>query len=326
MINPRIGIPTAMYNHYFYPFLKTFWQEVGFIPVFSPATNRTILDMGVRAAVDEACLPLKVFYGHVATLDAMQLDYLFLPRYSSVERATYLCPKSMGLPDMVKAELDLITPQVVANIDLARGECGFREEIHHWGRELKIGRLKLSRAWQQAIKSQTQVSALAREHQLTYSEAVNAWDTKVFPAPSQEDLITIGLVGHGYLTYDEQISLDLLNTLKSMGVRVKTPEMLAAKVINTYGARLPKKVFWSLGHSIMGAALAWQDQKMVDGIIHTTCFGCGPNSLIGEMLQQQIKQVPLLMLNIDEHTGPAGQQTRLEAFLDLLERKKRHAS
>ncbi|MGE5379839.1 MAG: acyl-CoA dehydratase activase-related protein [Methylocystaceae bacterium] len=327
MKGPRIGIPDAMYNRYFYPFIKTFWQEVGFIPVFSAPTNREILDTGVRAAVDEACLPLKVYYGHVASLEAMQLDYLMLPRFTSVEERAYLCPKSMGLPYMVKAEMNLHTPLVIPSIDLSRGDTLFRKELHFWGQRLKISRLRLSRGLQQAYQAQAAVGSLARKNQLTYPQAIQLWDTgtvshKHVPVPGR---ITVGLVGHGYLTYDDQISLGLTSTLEQMGIRVQTPEMLNHQLVNEYSLKLPKRVFWSLGYNIMGAALAWQDRQMVDGIIHITCFGCGPNSLIGEMLQQNITQLPLLMLTIDEHTGQAGQQTRLEAFIDLLERKKRHA-
>jgi len=327
MIQPRIGIPSAMYNRYFYPFLKTFWQEIGFIPVFSPPTNRNIMDTGVRAAVDEACLPLKVFYGHVAVLDRMELDYLLLPRFTAVEYKTYLCPKSMGLPDMVRAEMNLTTPLVIPHIDFSRGQAGFRHELAHWGKKLQLKPSKVTKAWKQALDEQAQVARLARQQQLTYPQAIRAWEEGV---PQQDHSpskagITVGLLGHGYLTYDDQISLNLLTTLKQMGVNTVTPEMLSPRLIDNYGQQLPKKVFWSLGHNIMGAALAWQDQGMVDGIIHTTCFGCGPNSIVGEMLQHQTTRVPLLMLSMDEHTGAAGMQTRLEAFIDLLERKKRYA-
>lgn len=328
MTQPQIGIPRAMYNHYFYPFLKTFWQEVGFIPVFSQPTNRHIMDAGVQAAVDEACLPVKVFYGHVAVLDSMQLDYLLLPRYSAVENRTYLCPKSMGLPDMVRAEMNLTTPLIIPHIDFSHGESGFRQELYQWGKKLQVKRSKLTKAWQQAVIEQSRVARIARQQQLAYPQAIRMWEDGSIPpckAHDQTDGITVGVLGHGYLTYDEQISLNLLPTLEQMGVKTLTPEMLSPQMIDIYAEKLPKKLFWSLGHNIMGAALAWQDRGLVDGIIHTTCFGCGPNSIVGEMLQHQTTRVPLLMLSMDEHTGAAGMQTRIEAFIDLLERKKRNA-
>jgi len=35
---------------------------------------------------------------------------------------------------------------------------------------------------------------------------------------------------------------------------------------------------------------------------------------------QEAYKVPIMTLIVDEHTGQAGMQTRLEAFVDLLER------
>ena len=54
-------------------------------------------------------------------------------------------------------------------------------------------------------------------------------------------------------------------------------------------------------------------------------FGCGPDSLMIERITRRSKQFnkPLLNLTIDEHTGEAGFITRLEAFVDMLYRKKR---
>ena len=63
----------------------------------------------------------------------------------------------------------------------------------------------------------------------------------------------------------------------------------------------------------------------IDGIITLTAFGCGPDSLMVERITRKAKRFnkPLLNLTIDEQTGEAGFITRLEAFVDMLFRKKR---
>ena len=67
-----------------------------------------------------------------------------------------------------------------------------------------------------------------------------------------------------------------------------------------------------------------KDNK-IDGIITLNAFGCGPDSLMIERITRKAKEFgkPLLSLTIDEHTGEAGFITRLEAFIDMLFRKKR---
>ena len=56
-----------------------------------------------------------------------------------------------------------------------------------------------------------------------------------------------------------------------------------------------------------------------------TAFGCGPDSLMVERITRYAKRLkkPLLNLTVDEHTGEAGFITRIEAFTDMLFRKKR---
>ena len=63
----------------------------------------------------------------------------------------------------------------------------------------------------------------------------------------------------------------------------------------------------------------------IDGIVTLNAFGCGPDSLMIERITRKAKDSgkPILSLTIDEHTGEAGFITRLEAFIDMLYRKKR---
>ena len=71
--------------------------------------------------------------------------------------------------------------------------------------------------------------------------------------------------------------------------------------------------------------VVFADKKGKDGIIHISPFTCMP-----EIMSQNIfptmrndHDIPLLALIMDEQTGKAGYITRLEAFVDLMRRKKR---
>ena len=65
-------------------------------------------------------------------------------------------------------------------------------------------------------------------------------------------------------------------------------------------------------------------QERVDGVIHLAPFGCTPEVMAHNALLtlQRECQVPILSLSFDEHTGRAGFLTRLEAFVDILERRR----
>jgi predicted nucleotide-binding protein (sugar kinase/HSP70/actin superfamily) len=58
----------------------------------------------------------------------------------------------------------------------------------------------------------------------------------------------------------------------------------------------------------------------LSGAIEISAFACGCDSVLKEFVEKKFKEnkIPFLYLIIDEHTGEAGFQTRLEAFLDTL--------
>lgn len=62
----------------------------------------------------------------------------------------------------------------------------------------------------------------------------------------------------------------------------------------------------------------------VDGIIHVLPFSCMPEIVAQNILPKVSKKenIPVLELVLDEQTGKTGNITRIEAFVDLIKRKK----
>ena len=62
----------------------------------------------------------------------------------------------------------------------------------------------------------------------------------------------------------------------------------------------------------------------IDGVIHIMPFSCMPEIVSQNILSKVSKEenIPVLSLVFDEQTGKAGYMTRIEAFIDLIKRKK----
>ena len=60
----KIGIPKGLLYYKYYPFIETFFTELGAEIILSPDTNKDILNEGVKNCVDDACVPIKIFHGH----------------------------------------------------------------------------------------------------------------------------------------------------------------------------------------------------------------------------------------------------------------------
>lgn len=318
----RVGIPRALLYYSFYPMWKGFFKALGTEVKVSSKTTKAILDMGVKHSVDDACLPVKLYFGHVLELRD-KVDYLFLPRLVSVERKTYICPKFLGLPDMIRYNIPNLPPIIDVTINMSKNEKELYNAFLEVGSLFTKNRLAVRRAFKTGLQELERFKKLTQIGFLPH-EAIEQMDAGLIAQnfnPHTKSDITIAIIGHGYNIYDSYISMNLIQKLRDMGVKVVTPDNLPEDVIAERSNELPKKLFWSLGKQMIGSAFHYMRLDDIDGIIHVASFGCGPDSFTQEIIERTLrrqKHVPLLNLTIDEHTGEAGIITRLEAFIDMI--------
>lgn len=315
----RVGIPRALLYYEDYPFWQHLLTTLGLEVVLSPRTHKGIVDQGVRLALDEACLPVKICYGHLAAFRAMDVDVILLPRYVSQEKRTYLCPKLMGLPDMV-VSIPGVPRLLKPCVDFTKsGLDGLAKEL---ARELGLAHKLVAQAAREATAYQEEVRIFLRKQGITPDLAFDT-EAPIAALPSAPTL-KIGVLGHPYNLYDAYLNMDLLKRLRRWGIAVITPELLEPEAIAKAASKLPKRLFWSLGERIVGAALLLMQNENVAGMLHLAAFGCGLDSIVGEIIARRagrLGRIPLMTINIDEHTGQAGLITRLEAFVDMLRRR-----
>lgn len=324
----KIGIPRALFFYCYYPLWRAFFENLGLEVVLSPETNKAILDDGIRTTLSEACLPVKVFFGHALAI-ADQVDYLFVPRITRVEPKAYICPKFMGLPDMLRARLQNLPVLIDTVVDAGRegdsiqcwDDC-FQEvgSIFTKDKQLVDSSIKAALQAQHQFKKRLTVGMLL-------PEALEDLEIYKVAATSQpRRSLKVGLIGHPYNLYDPYISMNLIKKLYALGASVVTPESLTENEIEKKARKLPKRLFWTLGKRMIGSALNFYHSRQLNGLIYLTSFGCGPEALVEEMVARWAKQqgdLPLMMLTIDEHTGEAGMITRLEAFTEMIKRRQK---
>ena len=119
------------------------------------------------------------------------------------------------------------------------------------------------------------------------------------------------------------MSMNTIERLRDMDVNVVTFDMLpdyAVKKDKNY----IKEPFWIFARKIYNASKYLIREGNMDGIIHLTAFGCGPDSIIGRLMEGDCEEngIPFLTLRVDEHTGDNHTQTRLEAYIDMLKMRK----
>jgi predicted nucleotide-binding protein (sugar kinase/HSP70/actin superfamily) len=139
--------------------------------------------------------------------------------------------------------------------------------------------------------------------------------------------LRVAFIGHPYNLFDPDINKDTLGVARQLGMEIVTPDRLPEHLIERELLGFSKEIYWSTGREIVGSLFHFLSGG-VDGVVFLTSFKCGIDALLQEFVKRMIRirkeyTAPLLVLTFDEHTGREGLFTRLEAFKDVMEERKR---
>ncbi len=322
-----IGIPRGMSFYNNYPFYYGFFTDLGIKIVLSDVTTKHTMSSGSSLVVTETCLPIKIYIGHVLNLIDKGIDKIFVPSIQSIAPKIYNCSKIRGLPDLVRNVVKKDFTMIEATLDKSEKNQGLYEFLAEMVKPFGITDMeRIKKASKAGWRTYNNFYVMSKSG-MSYKKAMNyALQGKVFiESQTKEYPISIALVSHGYNIFDERASMKIFDKLEAMDVRVYSSLELSNEQMDDGIATLGQDMYWANEREMTGAAGHYMKDSKIDGIITLTAFGCGPDSLMIERITRKAKRFnkPLLNLTIDEQTGEAGFITRLEAFVDMLFRKKR---
>jgi len=335
-----IGIPRALVYYYFYPQWKTFFEELGYKVVLSDNTSKRIVDLGVKVTISDACIPVKIYFGHVLDLVEKGVDAIFSPRLVSIDTNATFCPKFLGLPDMVRYSVDNLPLWIDERIDNRRRGYREKEFFINIGKRLSRSKKEVRPAYQKALEAQQDFRRMITEGKMPALEAIKVNNRKgdvneaidkyrerlelLVDKPGPRRL-HYAILGYVYLLYDDFVNANFLKKLEDMNITPHTFDMLSEEAIAAQTEKLPRDMFWMFSNRVVKAAYHYMDEEKLDGIIHLSAFGCGPDAMTTKIIELHAKyhaHVPYIRILLDEHTGEAGLMTRLESFTDMIRRKE----
>lgn len=157
-----------------------------------------------------------------------------------------------------------------------------------------------------------------------------------------KEVLYVDITGEIYLVCDKFSNQDVVKELGKMGVQTRKSltvssflkDAIIPKIFRkgeTHLQRANRLAKPYLMRDIGGDALecvsdvAYANERGIDGIIHISPFTCMPEIMSQNIFpaMRENCDIPILPLIMDEQTGKAGYLTRLEAFVDLMRRRKR---
>jgi predicted nucleotide-binding protein (sugar kinase/HSP70/actin superfamily) len=158
----------------------------------------------------------------------------------------------------------------------------------------------------------------------------------------KRDVLHVDITGEIYVVNDEFSNQNIERELGRMGVQVRRSLTLTSFLKDAIIPKIFRKGETHLQRAfrlakpylmrdIGGDSLecvsdvVYAEQKGADGIIHLSPFTCMPEIMSQNIFpaMRENSDLPILALIMDEQTGRAGYITRIEAFVDLMRRRKR---
>lgn len=213
------------------------------------------------------------------------------------------------------------------------------ETLHSYYRAREVKQGDAEKHYNKALKiidSYDTVLGLRKARKLVTEEM-----KKVDINPKRE-VLHVDITGEIYVVNDEFSNQSIEKELGRMGVEVRRSltitsflkDAVIPKIFRkgeTHLQRADRLAKPYLMRDIGGDALecvsdvAYADQRGIDGIIHLSPFTCMPEIMSQNIFpaMRENCEIPILPLILDEQTGRAGYITRIEAFVDLMRRRKR---
>lgn len=207
---------------------------------------------------------------------------------------------------------------------------------YYRAREIKAGTAEKN--YNKALGLIMEVNS-TKELKKAEKEAINL--IKSTPIDASREVVNVDITGEIFLVQDPFSNQYIERELGKMGVQTRRSLTVSGflkdaiipkwfKKGETHLERAFRMAKPYLMRDIGGDALesvsdvAYANERGVDGIIHISPFTCMPEIMSQNIFPSMREKcdIPILTLIMDEQSGRAGYITRLEAFVDLIKRKK----
>jgi predicted nucleotide-binding protein (sugar kinase/HSP70/actin superfamily) len=327
------------------------------IPPIKPS-SRT-LSLGTQHAPEFACIPFKIVLGTYLEVMHLGVDSIISGGGLGPCRAGYYGDLHRRILRSLGYDVNMVFffPPLKAPVDfirklsLIKGKNSWPTFWHHfriaWQKLMALDDLERKVHQVRPRELQRGNCSRAMERGLAYiKDAKNVKDVQeagkaaleeveAVPHLPHKEALKVGIIGEIYVQLEPFANFDAEEILGNMGAEVKR------SIFITQYTR--EDIFADGSKNIKKLARPYLDQKIgghgqnsvgetvhmahlgYDGVVQLAPFTCIPEIVAKSIMPRLSRElgIPVLTIFIDEQTGKAGVETRLEAFMDLLWQKKK---
>ena len=305
--NPRgtIGIPMALTSHILFPLYTKFINELGYDVVLSNPSK-----IGNTKTKAPICYPCELVHGAVNDLINRNVDYIFLPHVIEMEIPDghihgYTCPSTTTIPDIIRAAFEDVSEKILSP-HIGLSEALIETTLKEFGRIACL----------LGLENKVGINAgfVALSHYKMFREIYYQFGKKKL-----KDLLkkpSVIIAGRPYVVYPPDINIALPRKIASRGYNAIPSDLLP--ILNNDATHT--RNVWDFTQEINNA-VGYVKKYPNLYICFVSCFSCGPDGTMYHYFRQQLEGHTFCYLEIDSHTAHAGFETRVGAFLDIIEER-----
>lgn len=313
-----IGINNSFHTNTLFPLFYGFFTKLGFNVVLSDKFD----ERGYQRENTSFCFPAQLSLGLFQNLLDKNCDYYFVPNIyemyvkgSENDRLDFnsTCVFVQGEPLFLKQafkDYDLDGKLLTPKFNFAKGWNTQTQQFIELANQIGVYDEKLIiDAYQYGCEQLQEV-----ENKL--QEIGNQFLRNLESNPKE---FAIVLIGRNYNSFSEFANKGIPQKVASRGITIIPYDMLPYM-----DEEYPDSMYWEAGKKILKATNFVKKHPQLYPL-YITNFSCGPDSLIITTFREMMGSKPSLTLELDSHSADAGINTRLDAFIDIIQNNRKAA-
>jgi predicted nucleotide-binding protein (sugar kinase/HSP70/actin superfamily) len=340
--------------------LKGMLEYIGLEVVVPPPITKETLFLGVQHAPEFACLPLKINIGNLIEAKKLGADVFIMAGgtgpcrfglYAQLEKeiledlgyhydSLIIEPPDTGYWQFLKQVKKIVGKaswwRVFQGIRFGYQKALAVDKLEKLVEEIRP-RETVKGTADKIFQNALQIIDRAQNFgELEESYILSSEKLRHIPKDERKKVLKIGLVGEIYTLLEPFASADIEKKLGYLGAEVRRSLYLSEWVnehlflkakgpsIRDFARPFLNHFVGGHGQETIGAGVAFANAGF-DGIVQVAPLTCMPEIVAHNIFPEVSRDcgIPVLNIYVDEQTGEAGINTRLEAFIELLEARRK---
>jgi len=300
-----VGIPRCFSIYTLWPLYSWFFHLLG----VETSVSTDISHEGTARVESSYCFPAEIAHGAVQDILNRKFQYIFLPHFRDMESyekdgTANFCPITQSLPYYIKKAFPEIqdTQYLMPVVSFMLGVDKAAEPFVAMAAQLGFDEVEAKKAF-----------LLAYDKQMDCFRRFSELGRQALAEARRAERPVIAVLGRPYNSFTADANMGIPRKYTSRGHSVIPFDILPFADEAIY-----PNMYWYYGQQDMKAGVLLKDETNIF-VTFISNFSCAPDSFMLHYLKWIMGTKPFLILELDSHTADAGVDTRIEAFLDIIE-------